>query len=80
MKEGVEAVQRTSEVYGEEMYDELCGILETAAVADRVEALSSFIEKYETGSHDETGEEVLRRASMFLKIDRASAEISQLAA
>ena len=80
MKEGVEAVQRTSEVYGEEMYDELCDILETKTVAERVVALASFIEKYETGSHDETGEEVLRRAHMLLKIDRASTEISQLAA
>ena len=78
MKEGVEAVQRTSEVYGEEMYDELCSILETKSTTLRLDALREFVKTYSGTELDDVGEQVMERASLCLSIDEASAKIDAL--
>ncbi len=78
MNEGVEVRQHTSEVYGEEMYDELCSILETKSTTVRLDALREFVKTYSNIELDETGEKVMDRANLCLSIDEASAKIDAL--
>ncbi len=78
MHEGVETVHQASEVYGEEMYDELCSILETKSTISRLEALREFVKTYSNVELDETGEQVMERANLCLSIDEASAKIDGL--
>ena len=68
MNERVEVVQRTSEAYGEEMFDELCSILETKSTAVRLDALREFVKTYSAVELDETGERVMDRANLCLYI------------
>jgi hypothetical protein len=78
MNEGVEVRQHTREVYGEEMYDKLCSILETKSATVRLDALREFVKTYSNIELDETGEKVMDRANLCLSIDEASAKIDAL--
>ena len=80
MNERVEVVKRTSEAYGEEIFDELCSILETKSTAMRLHALREFVKTYSNVELDETGEKVMERANLCLSIDEASAKIDALVA
>jgi hypothetical protein len=75
-----EQSEEKSEVNGEEMFDELTAIRNIQSAAVRVEAWESFIDKYERQNLNEMSQEIMWRAEAYLKIDRASSQISQLAA
>ncbi len=78
MHEGVETVQRSTETHGEEMYDELCSILETKSTTSRLDALREFVKTYSGTELDDVGEQVMERANLCLSIDEASAKIDAL--
>lgn len=75
-----EQSEEKSEVNGEEMFDELTAIRNIQSAAERVEAWESFIDKYERQNLNEMSQEIMWRAEAYLKIDKASSQISQLAA
>ena len=76
--ETAEQSEEKSEVSGEKMFDELTAIRGIQSAAERVEAWESFIDKYERQSLNEMCQEILWRAEAYLKIDKASSQISQL--
>lgn len=76
-REGVE-VQKSNEILGEELFFEFDSIREIADSAERVQAWEAFLKKCESNKLDEVGEEIAWRAEVYLKTDRASAQISEL--
>jgi hypothetical protein len=81
MNERVEAVQKEQikTADGDVMFTQLAAIRELPSAAQRVEAWEDFISTYERMNLNEMCEEIMWRAETYLKIDRASAEINQLA-
>jgi predicted GNAT superfamily acetyltransferase len=83
MKEGVEAVQQQNESSAESMSVEISAIhklVDANLYAEAIEALENFIDTHESAKLDESAEDVLWRAQVYLKTLKASTEISQLAA
>lgn len=78
--ERVKQNEEATEVSGEKMFDELTAIRKIPDAATRVEAWESFIDTYERENLNDMCQEILWRAEAYLKIDRASSHISQLAA
>ncbi len=80
MNEGLEGVQQEQliEVDGVVMSEELADILEMPK-EHRIPALEAFVETYERKKLNEMCEGILWKAELFLKTDRASVEVSQLA-
>lgn len=76
-EDGVEQ-QKSNEVSGEELFFELDAIREITDVSERVKAWEVFLDTYSNATLDETAKEIIWRAEMYLKTDRASAKISEL--